>query len=139
MPEIEIGPDLIQIDADIVARALNIAPQDLRNRMRDGTVTSRFERGEGEDAGRVRLTFFSDTRRARITADAEGAVRSCSTLDYGRQSAPVSPVSKPAPNAPTPQRDVDRDRLDALLDTALDGTFPASDPIALGFDPELRG
>ena len=74
MTQIEIGPEQIQIDADIVAKALKMEPQDLLGRMREGTVTSQFERGEGADAGRVRLTFFSATRRARITADTAGAI-----------------------------------------------------------------
>lgn len=84
MAHIDIGPDLVQVDADIVAKALQLTPQDLQNRMRDGTVTSRFERGEGEDTGRVRLTFYSDTRRARITASTTGAVLSCTAVDFRR-------------------------------------------------------
>lgn len=91
MSDIEIGPDLVQIDAEIVAQALNLDPQDLRDRMRDGTVTSRYEVGDGEDAGRVRLTFFSDTRRARITADSTGKVLTCSAVDYKRSQADAAP------------------------------------------------
>jgi len=130
MPEIEIGPDRIQIDAEIVARALKIAPQDLRDRMREGTVTSMFERGEGEDTGRLRLTFFSETRRARITATETGAVLTCTGVDYRRASV----TSKKAANPDTAQNAAERHRLDALLDAALEETFPASDPIAVSFD-----
>ena len=133
MPTIEIGPDLIQIDAEVVANALKIAPQDLKAGMREGTVTSRFERGEEEDAGRIRLTFFSATRRARITADTAGRVLSCSTADFSRPFISASQVPEPggAPAAP------DRNMLDAMLDAALSQTFPASDPVALDF--ERRG
>lgn len=91
MSEIEIGPDMVQIDAEIVAEALKLDPQDLRERMRDGTVTSRYEVGQGEDEGRVRLTFFSDTRRARITADDTGKVLTCSAVDYKRSQAEAAP------------------------------------------------
>ena len=87
MTTIEIAPDLIQVDADIVAKALKITPHDLQQRLREGTVTSRYETGEGADAGRVRLTFYSDSRRARITADASGAVLFCSAADYRRRPA----------------------------------------------------
>lgn len=40
------------------------------------------------------------------------------------------------PNKPvTPDTESERRaRLDALLDAALEGTFPASDPIAISFD-----
>lgn len=84
MPDIEISPDEIQVDAAIVARALKLAPRELQARMRAGTVTSRCERGEGEDAGRLRLTFFSDTRRARITVDENGSVLLCTSADFTR-------------------------------------------------------
>ncbi|WP_138933531.1 DUF6522 family protein [Roseovarius arcticus] len=124
MTQIEIGPDQIQIDADIVAKALKIEPQDLLGRMREGTVTSQFERGEGMDAGRVRLTFFSATRRARITADAASAILSCTAADYSRSRAPMSATAAGS----------NHDRLDAMLDAALQETFPASDPIAISFD-----
>lgn len=123
MPEIEIGPDQIRIDAEIVAKALRLTPQDLQHRLREGTVTSRFEQGEGTDAGRLRLTFYSDIRRARIIADTSGVVLSCTAADFGRQ-----PASAPA----------EHDRLDALLDAALEATFPASDPIAVSFDAPHR-
>jgi hypothetical protein len=82
--KIEIAPGLVQIDAEIVAKALGLTPEDLRQQMRDGTVTSRFEQGEGEDAGRVRLTFQSATRRARFTADSSGAILSATSIDAAR-------------------------------------------------------
>lgn len=72
-----------QIDAAMVAEALNITPEDLRRQMREGHVTSRFERGEGEDSGRFRVTFFSQHRRFRLTVDATGAVLHRSTIDLG--------------------------------------------------------
>jgi hypothetical protein len=42
--------------------------------MRAGEITSRFERGEGEDAGRFRVTFFHGGRRVRLTIDGDGRV-----------------------------------------------------------------
>ncbi len=134
MTKIEIGPDGVQIDAGIIAKALKLAPLDLQQRMREGTVTSRFERGEGDDAGRVRLTFFSGTRRARITADAAGEVLSCTAVDYTGPPRSPSSASKSTAKSASKKRSPDRDRLDALLDTALEGSFPASDPTAISFD-----
>ncbi|MFX0542538.1 DUF6522 family protein [Roseovarius sp. S4756] len=134
MSEIEISPGMIQIDADIVAKALKLEPLDLRIRMRDGTVTSRFETGEGADIGRVRLTFFSSTRRARIIADAAGSVLSCTAVDYvGAPKSPRSVVPSAAGSGDAGKTSKPA-RLDSLLDTALDGSFPASDPIAITFD-----
>ena len=130
MSEIEIGPDQIQIDAEIVAKALKLTPQDLRDRMRDGTVTSSLEQGEGDDAGRVRLTFFSATRRARITADGSGTILSCSGADFRR---PFDFLETPPPPGAAPDAQ-EHNKLDKMLDAALNQTFPASDPIALSFD-----
>lgn len=73
----------LQIDADIVAEALNITPEDLRQQMREGRITSRFEQGEGEDLGRFRVTFFSQHRRFRLTVDATGTILHRSTIDHG--------------------------------------------------------
>ncbi|WP_322866381.1 DUF6522 family protein [Aquicoccus sp. G2-2] len=130
-PKIEIGPDKIQIDAEIVARTLKITPQDLRDRMRDGTITSQFERGEGSDEGRVRLTFYSATHRARIIADTAGTVLSRSVAHYGRPTIPAAPKDESVPpnNSATPHKH------DALLDAALPSPVPASDAVAINFNP----
>lgn len=99
MTQIDIGPDGVQIDADIVAKALRLTPEALQAGMRDGTVTSQFETGQDEDAGCVRLTFYSANRRARITADMTGAVLSCTAVDYKRPFAfgPLTPAVADTP------------------------------------------
>lgn len=83
MTAIAFEGETIDIDATIVAEALNVTPEDLREQMREGRVTSRFERGEGEDHGRYRVTFFSQNRRLRLTIDATGAILHRSTIDLG--------------------------------------------------------
>ncbi len=90
MPEIEIGDEAVQIDADLLAGALRIDADELLRRMREGTVTSRVERGEGEDAGRLRLTFFSANRRVRMVVDESGRVLSCGAVDYGERPLPAA-------------------------------------------------
>ena len=72
MAPIEIGENLVQIDAATVAEGLKIDEPALRAGMRDGTITSRLERGAEDDAGRLRLTFFSQNRRLRIVIDVGG-------------------------------------------------------------------
>lgn len=127
MTTIEFLDDTVQVDAGTLARAFRIGAGDLQRRMRDGTITSRFERGEGADAGRVRLTFFSPDRRVRMIVDDSGRILTCTAADYARRGAPAAAAS------PGAARAARKSRLDALLDTALQGTFPASDPIALDF------
>lgn len=84
MTRIDIGDDMIQVDAQTVANGLQIDPEELKQGMREGTITSRFERGEGEDAGRIRVTFFSLARRVRITADDAGNILTCTSVDYSK-------------------------------------------------------
>jgi len=85
MPGIDLQQDGARIDAAVLARAFGISADDLRQGMRDGTITSRFERGAGKDAGTVRLIFFSSSRRIRITADASGRIcqRRCNIRPRG--------------------------------------------------------
>ncbi len=132
MSEIEFSEDMIQINAEIVAKAFRINSDELKQRMRDGTITSQSEHGTDEDAGKIRLTFFSADRRVRVTADDNGNLLTCSAVDSGKRPAPA--VSPDAATTANIAMDEVKRRLDALLDAALEGTFPASDPVALGFD-----
>ncbi|MDP3342258.1 DUF6522 family protein [Frigidibacter sp.] len=74
----------IEVDAALVAKALQLDPEALRAALRSGGVTSQCETGMDEDAGRFRLTFFSATRRLRLTVDASGTILQTSTADYRR-------------------------------------------------------
>jgi len=62
------------IDASDLADLLSLTPAQVRDRMRDGRITSRLETGEGEDAGKMRLSFFHDGTRVRLTCSADGTV-----------------------------------------------------------------
>ncbi|MBM9594337.1 DUF6522 family protein [Roseitranquillus sediminis] len=62
------------IDAVDLARLLDLAPAEVRRLMADGRITTITERGEGEDAGRHRVTFVHGGRRVRLTIDAAGHV-----------------------------------------------------------------
>jgi len=62
------------IDASDLAELLDLAPREVRDKMRSGDIPSRFEIGEGADAGRFRLTFFNAGRRVRLTCSDDGTV-----------------------------------------------------------------
>ena len=62
------------IDARDLGPLLELAPKIVHQMMRDGQITSRFETGEGEDAGKFRLTFFYNGTRLRLTCSADGSV-----------------------------------------------------------------
>lgn len=80
----------IEVDATIVAAGLNIDPPLLLERLRDGSVTSLCERGVDDDAGRYRLTFFSETRRFQIITDDAGNILQRLALDFGANPLPAS-------------------------------------------------
>jgi hypothetical protein len=62
------------VEAGDLGRLLDLDPGAVQGLMRAGAIRSVFERGEGEDAGRFRLTFTHGSRRVRLIVDAEGRV-----------------------------------------------------------------
>jgi hypothetical protein len=62
------------IEAADLGRLLEVEPDAMQGLMRAGAITSRFERGEGADAGRFRLTFTHGGRRVRLIVNHDGAV-----------------------------------------------------------------
>lgn len=62
------------IDAAVLAAAFGLSQDRIRARMRDGRITSRCEKGLGEDAGRWRLTFHHGDRACRLIVDDRGTV-----------------------------------------------------------------
>ena len=87
---ITIDESGIEVDAAALAEALGLDPEIMRERMRKGEITSRCERGIGEDEGRWRLTFFSDNRRLRLLVDEDGNILYRTAIDFGEQPLPAS-------------------------------------------------
>lgn len=71
------------IDAKDLGQLLDLAPDDVQSLMRAGQITTRFETGQGEDEGRMRLTFFHEGRRVRLTCAMDGTVLSTSRIPVG--------------------------------------------------------
>lgn len=67
--------DMIEVDSRVVAEGLGIEPNEVEPRRRTGEITSLCERGTGEDAGLVRVTFYLGKRRLRLVVDGDGTVR----------------------------------------------------------------
>ena len=72
------------IDAVDLGPLLGLEPAAMRDGMRRGEITSRYETGKDEDAGRFRLTFFHAGTRLRLTCTEDGTVIS-------RSKATVAP------------------------------------------------
>ena len=80
---IEFCEGAIQVDAKLIAEGLGIDLPSVQARMRDGKITSRYERGTDEDEGRHRLTFFAEHCRLRLVVDETGSVIQRSTINFG--------------------------------------------------------
>lgn len=90
MKPVRLGDGVIEIEASLVSEGLNLPLPLLRQQMRAGRITSVSERGTGDDAGRHRLTFFSEHRRFRVTVDESGAIIQRSAIDFGYERLPRS-------------------------------------------------
>jgi hypothetical protein len=90
MNQIERDGTGFVIPAVRLAEAFKMSEDDVRRNMREGTLTSRCEAGEGADAGRWRLTFRHAGRACRFTLDSTGAILTTSRF----------PVRSPPRDAP---------------------------------------
>lgn len=62
------------LDAALIAEGFGWSVRELRGMMRRGLVTSRVERGEGEDAGTWRLTLLCGNRRWLAVIGPDGGI-----------------------------------------------------------------
>ncbi|WP_166306128.1 MULTISPECIES: DUF6522 family protein [unclassified Bradyrhizobium] len=90
MTGIAFADGTFEVDANVVAEGLGIGVPLLQAEMRSGKITTLSERGVDADAGRHRLTFFSEHRRLRLVIDERGTIIQRSTLDFGDAPLPAS-------------------------------------------------
>lgn len=91
MAAVEFQEGAIQIDAEVIAEGLAIEASQVQECLRQGKITTRYERGTGEDEGRHRITFFARHRRFRVTVDKTGAVVQRSIIKFAADAVPGSP------------------------------------------------
>ena len=85
---VEWNGDDIVVDAHLLAPLLEIAPADVPALMRDGQIVGVCERGEGEHAGLMRMTFTYQSRSAALTVNGDGDVIRRSTFRKPERTAP---------------------------------------------------
>lgn len=73
-----------QVDAELIGKELGLPPEEVAQRMRDGRITSRCEKGMDADEGRWRLTFYSDGRALRLTLGPDFQIVSRAVFDAPR-------------------------------------------------------
>jgi hypothetical protein len=81
--KIEIIDDQPVIGAHDLGPLLGLAPEVVQAKMRQGEITSKYELGQDEDAGRFRLTFYYAAKRVRLTCAQDGTVISTIRTDTG--------------------------------------------------------
>ncbi len=84
----------ISLDAVLIAEDLGLAPAQVLERLRAGSLTARCEQGIGEDAGRLRLTFYHESRRLQLIVDQGGRILQRSAVQLRRRDS-----KRPAPGS----------------------------------------
>ncbi len=87
MSNVEFENGTFSVDAAVIAAGLKIESRLVHSGVRDGTITTRCERGVAEDAGCYRLTFFHGTRTFRLLVDESGNVIQRSAIDLGARGS----------------------------------------------------
>ncbi len=146
MFKITLPADRAEIDMTAVAQAFGITIHDLDDAIHIGTISRWFEVGEGDQDNKPHWIFASAKLGLRVDVDEHGFVQSVNEYrpvraelqqnaapygDAGRGRNPLAEAMDS--NIRDATHIARRARLDALLDEALDESFPASDPIAISF------
>lgn len=82
-PPISLNEEGATIDAAILAEGLGIEAAEIDVMIREGRLTSSFEKGIGEDEGRFRLTFWIEGKRLRVVVDNRGTVLQKFRTNFG--------------------------------------------------------
>jgi hypothetical protein len=86
--KIQINDSQPTIDAKDLGALLGIDPSAVQEKMRQGDITSKYEVGQDEDAGRFRLTFYHAGKRVRLTCAIDGTVISTIKTDVRPRPGP---------------------------------------------------
>ncbi len=140
MFKITLPVDRFEPDMAAVASAFGISIEGVHDGIEIGTISRWFEVGEGDADDKPHQIFASVSLGIRVDVDEHGTVQSISK--YDAESAVLQTCneagsdkgSMPERVPPDLQEDPDITRnahLDALLDEALNESFPASDPMAI--------
>ncbi len=79
----------IEVEATVIAEALDLPPEALMTMVRSGQITSLCERGVDADEGRYRLTFFYKSKRLRFVMGGRGQIIRRSSIDFGDRPLPT--------------------------------------------------
>ncbi len=86
---ISFASGAIEVEAPVIAEALDLPPEVLMTMIRSGQITSLCERGVDADEGHYRLTFFHRSKRLRFVVDERGQIIRRSIIDFGDRPLPT--------------------------------------------------
>lgn len=72
--KLERKDERITVPAEILATSFGLDPAQVPVLMRSGEITSRSETGEGDHAGRFRVTFWYGKRQVQLTCSDDGRI-----------------------------------------------------------------
>lgn len=72
LDSIQVSDNDIVVDAELLAKCLDLSVDSLRKAMSAGYVRTLVENGEGEDLGRMRITFRYKDRQFSILREPDG-------------------------------------------------------------------
>jgi hypothetical protein len=87
MTQVERDGSGFVVSAALLAQAFGMPEGQIRQAMRDGSMTSVCETGVDADAGRWRLTFRHAGRACRFTVDEAGTILSTSRFPVRTRSS----------------------------------------------------
>ena len=87
MTQVERDGDGFVVPATLLAEVFRMNEDEVRQAMRDGTLTSNCEAGVRSDSGRWRLTFCHANRACRYAVDA-----ACKVLSASRFPVRIRPI-----------------------------------------------
>lgn len=86
---VAIGPDGFIVPAEVLGAAFTLPAAEVPVLMRAGTITSRLEQGQDDDAGTFRLTFYHGAQALRLIIDAEGRILKRTRFPVTRRTPPA--------------------------------------------------
>jgi hypothetical protein len=140
MFKIILPADRFEPDMTAVASAFGISVTDVHDGIAIGTISRWFEVGTGDADDKPHQIFASALLGIRVDVDEHGNVQSIGKHEVASadlkshddtgcsNSAVQEPLATPLQYGPDTTR---KTHMDALLDEALNESFPASDPIAI--------
>lgn len=87
---VERDGDGFHVDAQTIGEGLRLAPEEVVRLLREGAITSLVERGENEDEGLWRLSFFHASTRLRLIVDESGTILKRSRIAYDGAPLPAA-------------------------------------------------